>query len=154
LQSHYDVEPSEDGLSYTFTTKNKIRYKLALTIAPLGEVSAFSISLYPDEGYEPFPGLDFRIKNTISKIVGAILSVDSNTVFYVCDSLDGQEDKRHKVFEYWYDQCKHDHPYVSKITHQFTSINSYTINSTLLYNRENPLADHVIKWFKDAMNEM
>lgn len=154
MQSHYDIEPSDDGLAYTFITKNNIRYKLALTIAPLGDISAFSISLYPEDGQEPFSGLDFRIKNTIAKIIADILSNDSNTVFYVCDSSDGDEDKRHSVFEYWYDKCKHNHDYVAKITHQFTSINQYTINSTLLFNKENPLADLIAKWFKEAMNDV
>ena len=154
MQSHYDIEPSEDGLSYTFTTKNNIKYKVALTVYPLGEVSAFSLALYPDEGFEPHPGLDLKIKNTIAKIVGDILLNDANTVFYVCDSFDDKEDQRHNVFEYWYEKCKQDHNYVAKVNHQFTSIHNYTINSSLLYNIENPLAYHIVQWFKDAMNDM
>jgi hypothetical protein len=154
LLSHYDIESSEDGLSYTFTTKNDIRYKVALIIYPLGEVSAFSLNLYPDEGHEPAPKLDFRIKNTVAMIIGNILSKEGNTVFYVCDSLDDKQEQRHNVFEYWYEKCKHEHHHVAKINHQFTSVNNYTINSTLLYNWENPYAEDIIKWFKEAMNEM
>lgn len=83
MQSHYNIEPSEDGLSYTFVTKNNIKYKVALTIYPLGEVSAFSLAVYPDEGFEPHPGLDLRIKNTIAKIVGDILLM-MRTQFFMC----------------------------------------------------------------------
>ncbi len=153
MQSHYDIEPSDDGLSYTFTTKNDIVYILALVTYPIGEISAFSLSLYPDEGHSPAPGLDFKIKNTVAKIIGDILAIDSNTVFYVCDSLDGNEDKRDKAFEYWYEKCRAEHPYVEKFTHKFIT-EDYKIHSALLYNRENPLANDIKKWFKDAMSEM
>jgi hypothetical protein len=154
LQSHYDIESSDDGLSYTFTTKFSIRYKIALIVYPLGDISAFSFSLDPDEGFEPAATLDFKIKNTVAKIIADILAKEENTVFYVCDSFDGKETQRHNVFEYWYEKCKHHHDYVAKVNHQFTSIHNYTIYSTLLYNQNNPLAESIIGWFKEAMNEM
>lgn len=154
MPSHYDIKPSDDGLSYTFTTKFDIRYKVALIIYPLGEVSAFSFSLDPDEGFEPARALDFRIKNTVAKIIADILAKEENTVFYVCDSLDGKEAQRHNVFEYWYERCKLNHDYVAKVSYQFTSVHNYTLYSTLLYNQNSPLSDSIVSWFKDAMSEM
>ena len=154
MQDHYDIEPSDDGLSYSFITKHDIKYIVALVIYPIGEISAFSLSLDLDEGFDPAPGLDFKIKNTCSKIISDILLNDSNTVFYVCENLDGKSEKRHKAFEHWFDTCKGKYDHVGKLNHQFTSVNQYVINSSLLFNVANPLMPQIIEWFKEVMNEM
>ena len=144
----YKVEPSEDGLTYTFTTRFNIKYTLALTTYFLGEVKAFSLSLYPETETVHF---DYWIKNTVVQIIGDILLNDANVIFYICDNEDEREAKRYNVFEYWYQQAAKDYPYVNKYNHQLYSQNGYNLYSSILYNADNFLESYIIAEFKKAL---
>ncbi|RYY06501.1 MAG: hypothetical protein EOP43_06170 [Sphingobacteriaceae bacterium] len=148
MQNLYNIEPSEDGLTYYFTTKFNIRYQLALTVYPLGDVNAFSLSLYPDS--EPTQ-IDYRIKNTVIKFVADILLKDTNVIIYVCDTEDNREDKRHIAFEYWYNKASKVYTYISKYNYCIVSENGYKLNSSILYNSNNFLESYIIQEFKKAL---
>lgn len=144
----YSVKPSKDGSTYIFTTRFNITYQLALTTYPLGEVNAFSLSLYPET--EPTQ-IDYWIKNTIINFIGDILLNDSNVLFYVCDSEDEREDKRHQVFEYWFKKASATYTYIKKYNHCIYSENGYKLNSSLLYNANNLLEDYIVAEFRKAL---
>lgn len=114
------------------------------------DVSTFSLSLYPDEETNMF---DFWVKNTVVKIIGEFLRKDSNTIFYVCDSTDDREAKRHNVFEYWYDRSKAEYDFVGKHDYVIRSSYGYEIYSSLLFNIDNPLAGYIIEKFQRLMDE-
>ncbi len=145
----YKIEPSEDGLTYHFTTRFNITYQLALTAYPLGEVNAFSLSLYPDK--EPTQ-IDYWIKNTVVKIVADILLKESNVIIYVCDNEDNREDKRHIAFEYWYKKASKIYTYINKYDYFIVSENGYKLNSSILYNSNNFLESYIIEEFKKALD--
>lgn len=149
MQNLYNVEPSEDGLTYSFTTRYGIVYKLALTTYQLGEVSAFSLSLYPETETNV---IDYWIKNTVVKLIADILNKESNVIFYICDSEDERQDSRHRVFEYWYQKSAEYFYYISKYNHCVISEHGYTLNASILYNNENPLGSMVIEEFKKELN--
>ncbi|OOQ57437.1 DUF6169 family protein [Mucilaginibacter pedocola] len=115
----------------------------------LGEINAFSLSLYPDT--EP-SHVDHWIKNTVIKVIGDILEKDSNVIFYICDSEDNRHDKRHLVFEYWYQKSAEVYAYVSKFNYAAVSENGYPINASVLYNNQNPLGDLIIESFKSELD--
>lgn len=151
LQDHYDIKPSEDGLTYTFVTKSNVSYLLALITYSLGDIQAFSLSFYPKNMNDIPKGFDYRIKWTVIEIIGKILKEESNSLFYVCD-IEG--DKRQLIFDYWYKKAAHFHEYVGKYNHSTVSENGYVINSSLLYNLHNPLADYIISKFIEEMTIM
>lgn len=154
MQDHYDIEPSEDGLTYSFVTKSNLKYLLALTTYQLGDVKAFSLSLYPESAKDVPREFDYRIKCTVVEIIGKILKEESNTVFYVCDIEDNKSDQRQLVFEYWYQKAKDLHNYIKKYNHSTVSENGYVVNSSLLYNFHNPLSQYIIDKFKEEMSIM
>ena len=147
----YDVKRSDDGLNYTFTTRSNIEYQIALISYPLGDVSAFSLSLYPES--DPSTAPDYWIKNTVINIIGEILKNDSNSVFYVCDTADGRQNKRHLAFEYWFQKSNSEYKYVKKYDYCIVSENGYPINASILLNVNNPLANYLIEAFEKAMEE-
>lgn len=149
MQNLYNVVPSEDGLTYTFTTRYNIIYQLALISYQLGEINAFSLSLYPDT--EP-THVDYWIKNTVIKLIGDILEKESNVIFYICDSEDNRHDKRHVIFEYWYQRSAEDFYYISKFNYIAISENGYPINASVLYNNLNPLGNLIIESFKSELD--
>ncbi|AMR33892.1 hypothetical protein A0256_21825 [Mucilaginibacter sp. PAMC 26640] len=151
MQSSYDIQSSDDGLTYYFQTRFNVIYTLVLTVYYIEDVSTFSLSLYPDKEINLF---DSWVKNTVTKIIGSFLENDSNIIFYICDSTDERETKRHKVFEYWYKKSKTVYQNVGKHNYSIRSSHGYTINSSLLYNIENPLAGYIIDKFERLMNDI
>lgn len=114
----------------------------------MGEVRVFSISLYPDRENNIF---DYWIKNTVIRVISDFLKKDANVIFYVCDNEDQKEDQRYRVFEYWYSKAIDFNDYIAKFDYVVKSQNDYTINSSILYNKENYLADYIIQQFKNQM---
>jgi hypothetical protein len=114
----------------------------------MGEVRVFSLSLYPDKETNVF---DYRVKNTVIRIISEFLRTDTKVVFYVCDIEDEKEDKRHKVFEYWYSKQTELHEFIGKFNYVFKSRNNYTLNSSILNNKDNYLSDFIIQQFKQEI---
>ncbi len=148
MQNLYDVSASEDGLTYTFTTRFQVNYRIALTTYPIGQFNAFCLSLYPD--VEP-KNIDFWIRNTVVKLIGDILNQESQVIFYTCDNEDSREDKRHNLFEYWYNKSSAHFWYIEKHNCCFETEHGYKINSSLLYNIENPMAESIKAEFEKAL---
>jgi len=73
-------------------------------------------------------------------------------VFYVCDPDDEKGDKRHKVFEYWYSKAVELHEFIAKYNYTVKSENGYTVNSSILYNKDNYLEHFIIQQFKEEMD--
>jgi hypothetical protein len=151
LQNSYNVSSSDDGLIYTFITRFNIKYTLVLIAYRMGEISTFSLSLYPETEVAIF---DYWIKNTVIKVIVEFLERDTNTVFYVCDSDDGKEEQRHKVFEYWYKKEVELHQFIGKYNYSFQSENGYKVNSSIIYNKQNYLSGYIIEQFRNEMREL
>jgi len=150
LQSLYEVKSSEDGLTYYFTTKFNLTYIVALTTNGALGVNAYSLNIYPEDDTIK-PPIDFWIKNTVIDIIGRILIKEENSLVYVCDGIDGKEDKRHTAFARWYDNGKRIYPDVRKYDYCFHSEDGYKINASLMYNQNNPLAQYLIEQFNELM---
>jgi hypothetical protein len=134
LLDPYDVIPSSDGLSYTFTNKFGIKFILTFFEQPIGTFIAYSFSIYPQGDNNEF---DPRIKITVIKVISDILRKEENLLFYVCDSTDDNSCKRNMVFNYWFEKEKTNHTHVEKYDYSVDTIHGYTINSSLLYNVNN-----------------
>ena len=106
MQSLYEVKSSDDGLTYFFTTKHDLKYIVALTTNDSLGVKAFYLNIYPEDEKTISP-IDFWIKNTVIDIIGRILNKEENVIIYVCESLDGKEEKRHNAFTRWHNYGKH-----------------------------------------------
>jgi hypothetical protein len=148
LPNFYNVTSSEDGLISTFTTRFHIEYTLTLSSYPMGEFRVFSLSLDTDSER---PVIDYWIKHTVIKVISDFLKNDSNVILYICDSMDNREKKRFNAFHYWYDKAIEFHNYIGKYDNPVKSYGDYSIYSSLLYNKENPLSHLIIEEFKKQM---
>ena len=103
LQRHYDWK--QEGLTYTFVTKDNIVYR-----AYFVDISAY-YSQFPDTysfSLEPeIPKnhpVDLRIATTVVEILSRFFQKEENAMIMVCDSLDGKEEKRRKLFDRWFNK--------------------------------------------------
>jgi hypothetical protein len=144
LHNRYKVDLDESGLIYSFTTRFNVKYNLILTVYQIAGVKSYSLSLYPDKEINVF---DYWIKNTVIKVIADILAIDANVIFYVCDNMDGKEDERHIIFDYWYEKAKSTYSFIGKYDYCFDSEHGYKLNTSVLFNKENILSAYIIENF-------
>ena len=95
----------QEGLSYTFINKDGIKYR-----AYFVDISdyypqfpnTYSFSIEP-ENPKAHP-VDNRISVTVAEILKQFFQKRENAMIMVCDSVDGKEEKRRKLFDRWFDK--------------------------------------------------
>ena len=121
-QSPYKIS-EEAPLDYTFINRDGIKYHASFySVEPLYPefIDTYSFSIEPeDKSSHP---IDRRIAITIAEILKRFFEVNTNAMIMVCDSTDGKELKRRKLFDRWFDH--------------------FSDNSILKYDASAPLAEY------------
>lgn len=102
-QLHYDW--NQDGLTYTFVTKDGVVYRAYfedISVYYPQFQNTFSFSLV-SETSKPHR-VDLRISKTVVEILKCFFQKKENAMIMVCDSLDGKEEKRRKLFDHWFEK--------------------------------------------------
>lgn len=100
-QLPYDLV--QDGLTYYFVNKDGIKY-----LAYFADISqyypqfpnTYSFSFEPETPKKH--AVDNRISATIVEMLRRFFEKEENAMIMVCDSVDGKEEKRRKIFDHWY----------------------------------------------------
>ena len=95
----------EHPLDYVFVSRDGIKYHA--TFFPVsdlhpGLINTYSFSIEPEDR-KAHP-IDYRISSTIVEILRRFFAVNENAMIMVCDSVDGKEEKRRKLFDRWFDK--------------------------------------------------
>ena len=102
--NHFEIVEIEE-YSYSFISRDGIKYRVFFY--PLFEyypqfVNTYSFSIEPEDG-RPHP-IDVRIALTVVEILKRFFEKNDQAMIMVCDSLDGKEEKRRKLFDRWFVQ--------------------------------------------------
>jgi len=102
--SHFEFK-EEKPFDFTFISRDGIKYHA--TFYPLFDLypqfpNTYSFSIEPEE--ETAHPIDLGISQTIAEILRRFFSVHENAMIMVCDSMDGKEEKRKKLFDHWFDK--------------------------------------------------
>lgn len=101
--SPYEVN-EEAPLDYTFINRDGIKYHASFySVESLYPdfIETYSFSIEPEDN-KPHP-IDRRISVTIAEILRRFFVVNTNAMIMVCDSADGKELKRRKLFDRWFE---------------------------------------------------
>jgi hypothetical protein len=109
LYIHFLYEQAADSTTYFFDTHDNIRYFVKFTRATylfqtICNVcqNIYEVS-FEKESYD-IKGFDFRIKQTIFNILKLFIEETRSPITYLCDSLDGREFCRVRLFEKWFSE--------------------------------------------------
>ena len=102
LLSPFEINEVEK-FDYTFISRDGIKYRVFFS--PLQEFypllpNTYSFSIEPEDR-RPHP-LDRRIAVTVVSILERFFENDENAMIMICDTLDGKERKRRKLFDRWF----------------------------------------------------
>lgn len=100
---------SWDGESYNFTTDLNVKYRVVFDNPgdlfneyPTINGRVFSFSFYASYTESLTVRADLRVKDTIADIVNKFFENKRNMIVFVCDSTDGREHCRKRLFEKWF----------------------------------------------------
>lgn len=113
MQNHYNYVFDEITLTYNFTTKNNILYRVAFIVdETFSSISgkAFTniyqivIEKANDQLIEPY---DRKVSKTIEDIIEKFFRKIENALLYVCDDEDKKAKLRFQIFDRWYKKSKY-----------------------------------------------
>lgn len=139
----------EGELVYSFTTVHHIVYHvyfLDYSAYLPGFDRIYSFNIEPEED-TPHP-IDIRIAQTIVYLLRQFFRNHQNAMIMICDSLDGKELKREKLFSRWFD--RYNDGTIQK--YDASSANEdYTLYVSLYVHRQNPDMSRLVAAFYDLV---
>lgn len=148
MQNPYNIN-EEASLDYTFVNRDGIKYHASFySVEPLYpefvDTYSFSIEL---ENKKAHP-MDRRIAITIAEILKRFFKVNTNAMIMVCDSTDGKELKRRKLFDKWFEHFSDD----SVLKYDASApLEEYQLFISLYLSKDNPNMENLLQAFSKLM---
>lgn len=88
---------------FDFTTDYGIRYSVSfLEDIPLGGCDTYQFGFRRrDDTHTPYDG---KVKDTLITIINQFFAENENVLLYICDTSDGREEKRNRLFVHWFEE--------------------------------------------------
>ena len=147
--NHFDIIEQEE-MDYVFINRDGIRYHA--TFYPVSDFypqhpNTYSFSIEPEDR-KAHP-IDSKIATTIVEILRRFFSHNQNAMIMVCDSLDGKERKRRKLFDRWYDHFADDN--ILKYDAS-APLDEYQLYLSIYFTRTNPNKEQLLRAFRDLLS--
>ena len=128
----YEVKPSEDGLD--FFTDFGVHYRISFTEEnPIGNCDTYQFMLRKVENVQAQH--DPKVEDTVLAIINEFFYANLNVLLYICDTSDGREAKRNRLFLMWFE--RHATPGRFTIRTAHTSIEDETIYIAIIVENRN-----------------
>ena len=148
--SPYDIN-EEESLDYTFINRDGIKYHASFySVEPLYPQfkNTYSFSIEPEDN-KAHP-IDRRISVTIAEILRRFFSININAMIMVCDSTDGKEFKRRKLFDRWFEHFSDN----TILKYDASApLDEYQLFISLYMNRNNPNKESLLQAFSKLMEQ-
>lgn len=148
LLSPFEISETEP-YDYTFTSRDGVRYRVFFS--PLQDLYPQLINTYSfsiereDKRAHP---MDARIAVTVVSILKRFFESNENAMIMICDTLDGKEAKRRKLFDRWY---KHFNDGSLEKYDASASTIDYELFISIYFTRSNPNRKQLIDAFRDLL---
>jgi hypothetical protein len=149
LQSHFEIDEQSE-MDYVFVNRDGIKYHA--TFYPVSDLypqltKTYSFSIEPEDR-KAHP-IDSKIATTIVEILKRFFKNNENAMIMVCDSLDGKESKRRKLFDRWFDHFA-DH---SILKYDASApLEDYQLYLSIYFRRDNPNKESLLRAFRDLLS--
>lgn len=144
-RSPYHAVPSESAGFYEFVTDFGVRYSIGFMF----DDSIISHNTYQfiisNINHKISPN-DDKIKQVVTIMVDEFFKQDENVMLYICETGDGKQAMRNRLFQFWFSQYEHKEQYtfLSSSIKDFDGVINY---ATLVVRNSNPALSEVITEF-------
>ncbi len=144
----YKITILNDG-GALFTTDNGIRYIVSFDSddASLSMLSYQLIIVNVDQLPSP---RDRKLRDTIVAIVEGFFSTNNEVMLYICETGDGKQAMRNRLFQYWYShyEKKYDFTFLSASVKDDDGVINF---ATLIMRNDNPNYTTVLNDFGESI---
>jgi len=142
-KSPYDITLSEAG--FIFLTDNGIHYRVSFDKEDivLGGCDTYQLILQNVEHLRP--SYDPKVALTIMAIIEEFFRSNMEVLLYICDTSDGRESGRNRLFLRWFD--KHAEPERYTIHTANAKVEDETVYAAIIIENRNPRLKEIIADF-------
>lgn len=149
-KSPYEVKQTEFG-DFVFQTCHKIIYGVAfLEDSPIGGCATFQLTISnKNDRHEAF---DPSVRATILSIIEVFFCENNNVLIYICDTSDGREAVRNRLFLKWFEDYADNHRFYFRTAHAV--IEGEGFFAALIAELSNPQIEAVKQNFERTAKEL
>lgn len=149
-KSPYKVEQTEFG-DFVFQTHEGVIYGIAfLEDNPIGGCETYQLTI--SNKNDRHSSFDPNVRATIFTIIEEFFSNNSNVLIYICDTSDGREAVRNRLFLKWFEEYANNERFYFK-TAQAT-IEGEGFFAAVIAELNNPRIEFVKQDFEQTSNEL
>jgi hypothetical protein len=158
IQPYHLTEKEGTEVSYTFETEHGVEYVIRYVYSneyyfddslDIGDTEILEFQFAPiNRGIKLIK--DDRVAETLASSMQKVLKTKKNALLYICDSSDGKQAARSRLFDQWFNSYswemveKHD----GKIKNPNAPASEYV---SIIVNKENPFIQDVVDAFNYVM---
>lgn len=140
---------TENGTDYYVETSHDLLFKIGFmddySIWPTGAYQ-FTIN---NESHQPSPS-DMKLKDTIFRIVEAFFAANPDILLYICETGDGKQAFRSRLFVRWFNSYSNRDAYVMQTAE--VSEGETKNFAALIVQKSNPRLVEIISEFDETIN--
>jgi hypothetical protein len=149
-QSPYKVEAADEENFFEFFTENDVHYSVGfMPDDSLMQSEAYHLIIVNVDN-RPSPS-DRKVKDTVLTIVGEFFSKNNTTLLYICDTGDGKQRLRSRLFERWFSAYSKKALYTS-VTSSVVDEEGITNYATIIVRNDNPRLVEIIAEFTSTIS--
>ncbi|MCH5306909.1 MAG: hypothetical protein J1E37_02435 [Prevotella sp.] len=144
--SPYEIFLSEGD--FLFQTEKGIRYEISFNKEDIvfGECETYQLIIRKlNETHSPH---DPKVRDTILAIVNEFFDSNQQILLYICDTSDGKENSRNRLFLHWFEKHAKENRFTIKTANAI--VENERIYTTIIVENSNPKLNAIIKDFEDT----
>ena len=149
-QAPYKVEESDEENFFEFFTEHDVHYSVGFMLDDcLMQNEAYHLIIVNVDN-QPSPN-DRKVKDTILSVVAEFFDKNNTTLLYICDTGDGKQRLRSRLFERWFSAYSKKALYTS-VTSSVVDEDGITNYATIILRNDNPRLVEVIAEFTSTIS--
>lgn len=146
----YRVETTEFG-DFVFQTNKGVIYGIAfLEESPIGNCNTFQLTI--SNKNEQHGTFDPNVRITIFTIIEEFFHNTNNVLIYICDTSDGRESVRNRLFLKWFEDYTDKRRFYFRTAHAF--IEGEGFFAAIIAELKNPNIESIKQNFERTANEL
>ena len=136
---------------FDFTTDSGTRYSVSfLEDVPLGGCDTYQFGFRKRE--DTHSGYDAHVKDTLIAIIEQFFAENANVLLYICDTSDGREEKRNRLFVKWFEEFATPNRFTMKTAN--ATVEGQGFYAAIIVENTNPMLEAIVSNFKQTAESL
>ena len=136
---------------FDFVTESGTRYSVSfLEDVPLGGCDTYQFGFRKRE--DTHSGYDAHVKDTLIAIIEQFFIENDDVLLYICDTSDGREEKRNRLFVRWFEEFATPERFTMKTANAI--VEGQGFYAAIIVENSNPKLEDIVNDFKQTAESL